>query len=195
VRSSASTDGKIVRKVTSGTVVAINTPTKGNWAELQVEEGSSAKQYIHTSRLQKVDKWKHLDIGPRATLTGATLKRDGLEVSVSSKPFKASEHKVHKPKEGLATVDGKNPWGCDGTIPRDTLLLSISLHGKALKLPAEAVANLYEPNFDTLSVHTPSTADKHCFVAMLNGDGAGAYSVIWAFVNGTYVGRAVFVPF
>ena len=195
VRASASTEGKIVRRVTSGSVVVINVASKGAWAEIFQEDATSAKQYIHTSRLRKVDQWKRLEIGDKAQKTSATLKRDGLEMRVSSKPFLAGEHKISRNKEGILSVDGMAPWGCDGTMPRNTLLLGVTLNGDAVKIPVEAARNLYEPNFETLAMLTPSAADKHCLVIMQNSDGAGGYCIIWAFLNGAYAGRAVFTPF
>ena len=195
VRASASTEGKIVRKVTSGSVVVISPASKGSWAEIFQEDATSAKEYIHTSRLRKVNQWKRLEIGDKAQKSSATLKRDGLEMRVSSKPFQAGEHKISKNQEGIISVDGMAPWGCDGTMPQTTLHLAASLNGATVKIPVEAARNLYEPNFETLAILTPSTADKHCLVIMQNSDGAGGYCIVWAFVNGAYAGRAVFNPF
>lgn len=196
LRSSPSADGKIIDKVPSGGVVAIERDIKGGkWAEVVREEYKKPKAYIHVSRLRRLDKWKTLAVGDWTREKEASAKLDGVVVRVASPPFKERDYKITKDTNGGIRVNGMAPWGQDGGMPRTSLELNVSLNGRALKLPAGATRNLYDPNVGSLVLLTPSTADKHVLVAMMNGDGAGGYTVVWAFLNGAYVGRTVFVMF
>lgn len=95
----------------------------------------------------------------------------------------------------MEQVDGQSPWGMDGGLPRQFLSLTVSLKGQPVALPGAATANLYQPNLESLVLLTPARASDQALVIMTNGDGAGGYCVVWAFRNGTYMGREVFVPF
>ena len=196
LRSSPSVEGRVIDKVPTGGVVAIERDREsGKWAEVVREEYKKPKAYIHVSRLRRLDQWKTLAVGDWTREKEASAKLDGVEVKAASAPFKESDHSITKDPNGGVLVNGMAPWGQDGGMPQTALQLSVSQNGKAKKLPAEATRNLYEPNVGSLVLLTPSTADKHLLVAMMNGDGAGGYTVVWAFVNGVYVGRTVFVMF
>lgn len=195
LRAEPSAKSEIVGKVKSGSVVAIEPVTKGDWAAVARESIKGQKRFIHTSRLKPLTEWKKKEVGDWNKKGSATLKSGAVEVTVSEASFKESAHKVTKTKEGMVLVDGAEPWGQDGGLPQKSLKLTVSVNGVELKLPAEATANLYEPTVGSMVILTPSTAEKHCVIAMLNSDGAGAYYVAWAFVDGAYVGRSVFTPF
>jgi hypothetical protein len=123
------------------------------------------------------------------------VQADGLQATVKALPFVAKDHRITKDKDGLELVDGESPWGMDGGLPKQSLTLSVSLNGKPVALPKEALANLYQPNLESLVLLTPSKASGQALLIMTNGDGAGGYCVAWSFKNGIYTGREVFVPF
>jgi hypothetical protein len=85
--------------------------------------------------------------------------------------------------------------GTDGEVPETALTLTVSLHGKPVAVPAEATRDLYHPNLgraEDLVLITPGDPSDHALVFLWGSDGAGAYAVVWSFVDGAYVGRAVF---
>lgn len=103
------------------------------------------------------------------------------------------DHKITK-KDGETLVDGRHVWGRDGGLPEKSLALTVKLDGKAVKIPAEAVRDLFEPEMDSLVILTPGKPAAQMVVAMWNSDGAGGYLVAWSFVNGKYAGRTVMAP-
>ena len=90
----------------------------------------------------------------------------------------------------LEKIDGKRFWGTDGEIPR-TIISSVKLLNKGLPIdiPKNAFQDLYEPSLRTLSICFDGI--NTFYVRMDNSDGAGAYTVIWVFKNGKYIGRYI----
>ncbi|HEX2751421.1 MAG TPA: SH3 domain-containing protein [Verrucomicrobiales bacterium] len=189
LRSGPSLKSEVAGKIASGAVVAV-VEIKGEWAAL---DGNGGKpRYIHTSRLQKLDKWKETSAAAVKEGKPATVKNGSFQAQVQSAPFVPADHKVKKNKEGSTTVDGHEIHGTDGTVPQKSLSLTVTVDGKAVTVPAEATRDLFEPNMETLKLLTPPKAGGPTLVVMENSDGAGAYCVAWTFTNGSYTGRVVF---
>jgi len=191
VRDGASLEAKIAGKVLSGGPVFVDPePESGFHLVFLDKEDGRADRYIHGSRLQPVKGWKAF--GPEGD-TGR-LNHEGFEVVVKDPAFVASEHKISSDSDGMVRVDGKIPWGQDGGEPSRSLVLSVSINGRKVELPAEATENIYEPNFFTLVLLTPGDPAERAILMMANGDGAGGYYVAWAFEKGIYRGRAMMMP-
>lgn len=190
LRSGPSVESKVLGKVLTGAPIGVDLVSKGKWTRLHHEGFFEKSAYISTSRLRKVDGWRQVRSKLADDEKSATVKSDGVEARVTSSAFVPADHKITR-KEGLVMVDGVYPWGAETSVPRHSLKLEVTVNGKALKLPAEASQNLYEPDLESLILLTPKSADKHALVMMENSDGAGAYCVVWGFKDGTYVGRTV----
>ncbi|MGV3660938.1 MAG: SH3 domain-containing protein [Prosthecobacter sp.] len=195
VRSGPSTKAKVVAQVPSGGVVTVfPEDAKDGWE--RVDDNSENEHYIHSSRLKSVKAWKQIGA---PTLGGddqsAVLKQAGAEIQVKSRPFNAKQHTITKDENGQPLVDGGQVWGQDGGLPARTIEMTVKLGGKEVPLPKEALQHLYEPFMESLVLLTPGDPAKQALIVMTNGDGAGGYCVAWAFENGGYRGRAVFVPF
>lgn len=195
VRSGPSTKAKVVSQVPSGSVVSIfPEDAKDGWE--RIDSNLEDEHYIHSSRLKSVKAWKQSgtpELGGNDA--SAVLKQPGVEIQVKSKPFNAKEHTITKDENGQPLVDGGQVWGQDGNLPAQTIEMTVKLGGKEVPLPKEALQHLYEPFMESLVLLTPGDPAKQALVVMTNGDGAGGYCVAWAFENGAYRGRAVFVPF
>ena len=137
--------------------------------------------------------WKQNAGRRRGGRQSKLVKHAGFEAKVTAAAFVAADHKIAKDKEGATLVDGIRIWGTDGGVPRRTLSLAVTFDGKAIRIPAEAVRDLFEPGMDTLVLLSPAKPAGQAVVLMMNSDGAGAYCVAWAFSGGTYRGRTVFV--
>lgn len=195
VRSGPSTKAKVVAQVPSGSVVTVfPEDAKDGWE--RVDDSSENEHYIHSSRLKSVNAWKQFGAPTLgADDKSAVLKQAGAEITVKSKPFNAREHTITKDENGQPLVDGGQIWGRDGDLPAHTIAMTVKLGGKEVPLPKEALQHLYEPFMESLVLLTPGDPAKKALIVMTNGDGAGGYCVAWAFENGGYRGRAVFVPF
>ena len=193
MRSEPSTKSKIVGQIQSGSVVSIEPEQQDDWALLTFHQATDEARYIHISRLKSLKSWKQFAATP-AKNTGL-LKTAGAEIKVTSVPFVPADHKLAKDLDGVYTVDGGIVWGRDGELPEKSIAMTLKLGGKEVPLPKEALQNVYEPNMESLYLLTPGDPAKQAVIIMMNGDGAGAYCVAWAFYGGVYRGRAIFVPF
>lgn len=196
VRSGPSTQSKIVGQIQSGSVVAIEPEQEGDWSLLTFHQTTEESRFIHNSRLKSLKPWKQFAVTTAAEDDSAgLLKTSGAEIKVTSVPFVAAEHKISKDKDGVYLVDGGPVWGRDGELPAHSMVMTLKLGGKEVLLPKEALQNVYEPFMQSLYLLTPGDPAKQAVVLMVNGDGAGGYCVAWAFHDGAYRGRAIFVPF
>ena len=193
VRAAAALDAKVTGKVTSGAVVGAFS-TSGDWTEIESSGSSAPDQFMHKSRLKKLDGWKQMKAAKGGTEDKGTVTYAGAEAVVTAAAFAEKEHKITKAKDGPKLVDGRHPWGVDGGLPSKSLALSMKLDGKAVEVPAEATRDLFEPSMDSLVILTPGKPAAQLVVAMWNSDGAGGYLVAWSFVNGKYAGRTVMAP-
>ena len=191
LRAAASMNAKVIGKLPAGSAVAIDPNPNGKWARLMQEGFYEKDAFISTSRLRTLDGWLHVKTKGVGDAKSATVKRDGLEARVTSAKFKAAEHKITR-KDNAVVVDGLEPWGDIGGVPRESLKLEVTVNGKPLKLPDDASRNLYEPDLDSLTLLTPKSAMKQALILMQNSDGGGSYCVVWAFKDGAYLGRTVF---
>lgn len=195
VRSGPSTKAKVVSQVLSGSVVSVfPEDAKDGWE--RIDSSSEDEHYIHSSRLKSVKAWKQSG-APKLGENdeSAVLKKSGAEITVKSRPFNAKEHTITKDENDLPLVDGGQVWGRDGSLPAHSIEMTVKLGGKEVPLPKEALQHLYEPFMESLVLLTPGDPAKQALIVMTNGDGAGGYCVAWAFENGGYRGRTVFVPF
>ena len=191
VRDGASLESKIAGKVFSGGPVFVDPePEAGFHLVFLDKEDGHADRYIHGSRLKPVKDWKAT--GPKGD--SGSLRYKSFEATVKGPVFDAAEHQITTDPEGTVWIDGKIPWGEDGGEPDYDLVLTVSIDGKAVELPAKATENLYNPNLSTLVLLTPGDPADHALLMMANSDGAGGYYVVWSFEKGVYRGRAMMMP-
>ena len=192
VRAGAALDAKVTGKVTSGAVVSAFSG-KGDWTEIDAGGDYEGDQFIHGSRLKKLDGWKQMKAAQGGAEDKGTVTYAGAEAVVTAAAFVEKDHKITKNEEETL-VDGRHIWGRDGGLPAKSLALAVKVDGKAVVIPAEATRDLFEPNMESLVILTPGKPAAQMVVAMWNSDGAGGYLVAWSFVNGKYAGRTVMAP-
>ena len=190
VRAGNSVESKVAGKVLSGSVVAVE-EVKGEWAQISDDLGQGRNLFVHNSRLKKLEGWKQAAGTPAKDGNAAGVKSGGVEAKVTAAPFVAAEHKITKEKEYVKEVDGHTIWGTDGNLPTKSLALTLTVDGKPVTLPAEAIRDLYQPNMETLALLTKGKPGEHALVVMQNSDGAGGYTVVWAIAAGKYAGRTI----
>ena len=193
VRAAASLEAKVTGKVASGAVVAAFS-SKGDWTKIECSGSAAADQFMHNSRLKKLEGWKQAKAAKGGTPDKGTVSFGGGTAVVTSSAFVEKDHKITREKDGPTLVDGRHPWGVDGGLPARSLALAVKLNGKSVAVPAEATRDLFEPDMDSLVILTPGKPAAQMVVAMWNSDGAGGYLVAWSFVNGKYAGRTVMAP-
>ena len=123
VRSGASLQSSVERKLSSGSVIGIG-ETTGEWVGVFDGSYNGAPEFIHATRLKEVSGWAQ--VGLKDNLT--TLQHAGFEARVTSAPFVAQDHETVKLADGLYEVDGAIPWGTDGGLPNRSLSLSVTVN-------------------------------------------------------------------
>jgi hypothetical protein len=195
VRDSASLKAKVVGRVPSGGVVFGWDPPANGWLQFENDESTTGdSRFIHASRLKSVKRWKQIPVTDTKNPDRGALRHAGFEVRVTAAPFVAADHKITQTAENQPLIDGKTFWGADGGLPRRSLSVTVNLNGKAIEIPKADFQDLYEPNMETIVLLTPSQPTERALIVMSNSDGAGGYSVVWAFENGKYRGRTVIGP-
>ncbi|BAU53944.1 SH3 domain-containing protein [Mucilaginibacter gotjawali] len=194
IRKSPNTSSPIVGKIYKYNVFNCEVNKTNWWKVLQVQYDNHHKSswlegYIYNNRVTLLSTWKKINrknIHP----DNCVLKTDSLIVSVKKKSFNPAKHKLLKAKQELELIDGKGFWGTDGEIPKKSISkLMVVKNGKSIIIPAGAFNDLYEPNFETLSVcYGP---ENTIYVSMSNSDGAGAYGIVWIFKDYKYYTRYI----
>jgi SH3-like domain-containing protein len=197
MRTSPSTAARIDGRVVSGCAVAVEA-TKNGWKEIEDETGAGRPLFIHQSRLKSVNDWKQVPCVVSTKKKAATVRSGRFKAVVTEVPFDPKSHDVQHPKPGSEaqlTIDGRRVVGTDGGLPDATVKLEVFLNDTPVAVPPEATRDLYQPNLgrsEDFVLLTPGEAAQHALVFLWGSDGAGGYFVVWSFVDGKYVGRAVF---
>jgi len=113
-----------------------------------------------------------------------------------TKPFQSSNHAITLADQrylkrhqttlsgtaALVTkIDGRDPLGVDGTIPRvEIRSVLLSFDGVQVQVPRRLYSDCYNPNFGKNYLATKFGDDgESLLVFMAGGDAAGSYQVIW----------------
>jgi hypothetical protein len=84
-------------------------------------------------------------------------------------------------KSIVTRVDGREPLGTDGTMPRvEISSMTVSFSGTKIVVPQSLYADCFNPNLqkDTLAVKLNDAGDS-LLVFMAGSDGGGVYQVMW----------------
>ncbi|HWD89458.1 MAG TPA: hypothetical protein VG367_15105 [Mucilaginibacter sp.] len=165
------------------------------WKVLQVDNHNKSnwlQGYIYKDRATLLKRWDVIK-SRNALLDSGIFKTDSLVVVIKRKNFNPQKHKLtyqtNYPDE-LVKIDGKLYWGTDGAIPKKVISsVKIIKSNTVIQLPQTAFDDLYEPNFDSISVCRGP--ENTFYVLMLNSDGAGGYYIIWILKDNKYINRYI----
>lgn len=201
-RSEPSTKGKIVDTFQNGRIIYFLDldDEKTDWLDCTYSVGKGQRGgYIHKSRIKLVTSYEK--IKPMLSKNTITFKNDSISIIIKVEPFVAKNYKLEwrksNPKDKnsnsyLATINGKEFLGCDGSIPREKYGNStIVYHGKTSTIPTE---RYYNPNIDYHELFWDK--DKNIYyLTTTNSDGAGGYVAMWVIKNGQTIKRYDDIPF
>lgn len=92
-------------------------------------------------------------------------------------------------------INGKPYYGKDGGMPTTQYAtIEITTGNKTMKLPVQALENLYEPSLNHTWAYYDSKNDT-IFIEAFNSDGAGGYMVMWKIEKGVYKEKALYYGF
>lgn len=135
--------------------------------------------YIHKSRIEYLSNLPKLKM-KIISENNAEFKNDDLAIIIKTGKFIPKEHQIKKQDGYISKIDDQYPWGIDGIKPENLIeIKSIQISNKkeTYTIPTNNLTGIYSPSFRNTQITISS--DKTIFIAMSNGDGAGAYNVVW----------------
>ncbi|GAA6766181.1 hypothetical protein AAFH68_21210 [Flavobacterium sp. CGRL1] len=151
--------------------------------------------YIHKSRIEYLNNLPKLKM-KIVSENNAEFKNDDLSIIIKTGKFIPKEHQIKKEDNFISKIDNQYPWGIDGIKPEDLIeIKSIKITNKneTYNIPINNLTGIYSPSFKHTQISIGS--DKTIFIAMSNGDGAGAYNVVWTIKNNNVKDQFVFRDF
>jgi len=196
VRADASAKGKVLQKLANGTVVYALSQ-KDNWISVEFGEGEKAVSgYIYKSFTTLLPTFKEIKLNA-STTNSAFFTGDGIAITITKGKFIKDKHTYTYSKDSnvVETIDDKEIWGTDGTMPATQYTsITVTFGEQKIELPQSAFQNLFHPNLDDTHVYYNSSTDT-LYIVAVNGDGAGGYCVALIIQGKKYKGRVVNVPF
>jgi len=170
---------------------------QGNWMMFEYMLGDSlVSGFVHNTLAKEVSGFQELKGGGNGKT--ATFTVTDIKVTLSQQPFTKNGHTFAYYKndpEIIDKIDGKRFWGTDGGLPKRAYSeISVTFGSETVKFPKEAIADIFEPNYEFTKVYYDKGNDT-LYITALNGDGAGGYAVAWVIENKKYRERTIAIPF
>jgi len=120
------------------------------------------------------------------------MRFDGTNIIVSVKTgiFDRTKHKLGYEEKYLLKIDGKPYYGDYGKLPKTTMeAITVIMGTDTIYMPPAAIADLYNPVFNSADAVYFSADKRRLYVYMLNKDNAGSYEVTWIIQDKKYLRR------
>lgn len=198
VRESENVNSKVISKLKNGEIVHSYgdfEENKGNWINVDYHftKNDFNNGFVYKDRLINISNFEKVPMVEKSN--HVILKNKNIEIVISEKKFNKKNHQFtfHKEyKNVIVKIDNQDYYGTDGSLPKiEYSEIKISINGKTIKLPKEALKNLFEPNPYSTSAHYDKENDI-LYINSLNSDGAGSYEVLWIIEKGKYSKRLIF---
>lgn len=199
MRSEPKKGDNVVHTFPNGTIVyCVPVAPEGDWEYIDHKiNGEYLGGYIHQSRLNFVSGYGKIPV-IKQTEKSIELASATIKIIAVQKDFNPENRIIIYSTENrgmIDTIDGQNPWGTDGNMPRTEYeSITVWLGDKKLELPKEAIAGLYEPHIGHLTATYNPDKDT-LYIEASGSDAAGGYDVLWVIENGKYKERRTNIPF
>jgi hypothetical protein len=162
-----------------------------DWYQIDYKNGSG---FIHKSRIKSLYSLPQIKKNSQVKDT-LFLTNDSITVIITKAKFVKSQHKITNDKNGRPhKIDGKEPWGLDGNLPKICLKsLEIKVNGELIDIPKNDLMDLFEPNFNSTGFYF--NHKNICYLVMSNSDGAGSYSIVFEIKDKKYIKRHIYRGF
>ena len=198
IRSKPNNKGSIIGKIYYYSVFNCEPNYSNWWKILQSYENDQSywlEGYVNKSRVELLTKWQKIG-SKNIYYDSCRYKTNSLTITIKRATFKPKKHKLlyDCTQPYLSKIDGKHFWGADGDLPKKLISsIKVTKNGIDIMIPKDAFSDLYEPNFQTLSICKGS--ENTFYIKMDNSDGAGGYTIIWIISDGKYYGRYIDTSF
>lgn len=201
IREQSNAKSKILDTVHSGRILYFFQVDEqiGEWLDCNyLRNNKNISGYIHKSRVKLIQTLK--EIKPVSKKFELIFSNAQTIISIKKEPFIAKNNKLKYRKSNpeckeatyLYKINGKDVFGTDGDIPREQYGKStISFQGTTIKLDTD---KYFCPNLEYHKLNWDEKTDTYYLTAS-NGDGAGAYDVLWVIKNGKILAIETDIPF
>lgn len=199
MRSEPKKGENVVHTFPNGTIVyCVPVMPEGDWKYIDHKiNGEYLGGYIHQSRLKFVSGYSKILV-IKQTEKSIELASATIKIVAVQKDFNPENRIITYSTENpgmIDTIDGQNPWGTDGNMPRTEYeSITVWLGDKKLELSKEAIGGLYEPHIGHLRATYNSDKDT-LYIEASGSDAAGGYDVLWVIEKGKYKERRTNIPF
>jgi hypothetical protein len=194
VREKAGPKSHIKQKLPNGAIVMVDEieySPEQTWFYVKFDDKKSG--YIHKSGLKFIHSFTKGYVNFSSENSIRILAKE-CELKISTQNFIAENYEITYEKnqthqsEDVLKIDGKEFWGTDFSLPQKAyLFMNLKLANQSIHLLTE---NLFNPNLKATSLYL-NPKNNSIYIIANNGDGAGAYSVIWVIKNGKFEKRMV----
>ena len=194
LRESAKSESKSVQKLKNGEVVFVDEieySTEQTW--LYVKLNTERKGYIHKSGLKFIHQLNKAD-SKAINDQSIQLNINQHQLSVSTQQFDIHQHTItyknqsKKNENDVFRIDDKVFWGTDNSIPKSAYK-NATFRNKSCLITLPTIG-LYEPNLKSTNMYLNK---GHVYIIAQNGDGAGAYSVLWEIYQNKLIRQLIFL--
>ncbi len=198
IRSSPENGKNIVDSLYNGQIVWAFEP-EGNWRVVDYQKkGKSITGYIYKDRVKYLASFDSIPIH-KLDKRQVVLKRDSLVVIIREEDFieknSLLQYDTSNEEKYVSKINGKQPWGTDGNIPkRKYKSITVQIGKKPVAIPKKELENLFEPNLNYSECYYDGQ-NEVLYLSALNSDGAGGYAVLWIIEKGKYKNKIVTTPF
>ncbi|MEE1898388.1 hypothetical protein V1389_08580 [Flavobacterium rakeshii] len=203
VRNSADIN-KIETRLKNGSIVSCffdknNATEKWIPVDYTDAEGKIADGVVYRDRLVVINETNFKKItATKINDSSAKISFDTVSIVIRTENFNPKGKTFTYFKEYpnmIEFINGKPYYGTDGEMPTTQYAsIEVTMENKTIKLPAQALENLYEPNLKHTWAYYDSKNDT-IFIEAFNSDGAGGYMVMWKIEKGIYKEKALFYGF
>lgn len=201
IREGAGTGFKIRDTLSNHKIIfCFEEEDKGGWLPVDYNKnGETHSGYIHRSRVVFLDSLPRFAVAASSDTT-LRLQHEGMTLTLETGAFRPKGRRIqYNQPEGetpyVKWVDGKQPWGTDGNLPRREYR-SIQLKSGSKTVPVARVhySDLFEPNFHWTAAYLDKTSNR-VYLSAINSDGAGGYLVVWVWKGGRLIARETLLPY
>lgn len=198
VREENSLHSKIIAKLNNGEIVHSyedSFENKGHWLGIDFDftKNEFKTGYVYRDRLISIDQYERIPMVKKGN--EIVLKNKNIEIRITEKKFQKRNHTFtfhQEYKDIITKIDYQDYYGTDGYLPKtEYSAIEVTMSGKTISLPKEALKNLFEPNSFITTAHYDQENDI-LYIDSLNSDGAGSYEVLWIIEKGKFKKRLIF---
>jgi hypothetical protein len=148
--------------------------------------------YVHKSRVLPLESLNDIIKNRQLSNGILSLKNDSITFNIMARQFISAQHHIQHDDDGwVEKIDGKQPRGVDGGLPKIGIKsLSLVINSNIIEIPKEDYADLYEPNLRSLKLYTDKRGVIYIYMPS-NSDGAGGYDAAWIIKENKYLKRYV----